>query len=247
MKRLILLLATTLSVNAQNIYFPDPQLKSRLLGIGVASLQQGNPTQTTASADANQDGEISYDEAMSVFGLNLSSSGNQPVIHSIEGLQYFANLKVLIARGNSIANISQAPPLLQMMDVSKNQITAINLQQFPQLQNLVLSQNPIESLDLDELPLLRELTIRSTPITELDCRTSGILKLNCGNNPQLYYINIQNGQRWSFVTKSACPLKFDNLPSLGQLCLDAFEVADVNCSGMTTPNVTLYTLPHCAP
>ncbi len=240
------LVAAAIGCTAQNIDFPDPALKDRLISYPVASLSGGNPNQFNASPDANHDGEISMAEAAAVFGLDLSSAPGLPTIHSLEGLSLFVNLKWLRCRGNHIPAIPQLSDSLEALEVDGNQLSSVPLQQYPQLRRLSCGQNPIAWLDLDEMWNLRELVIRDTQVWELDARMTGIIRLDCGSNPFLSYVNIQNGRTWNSQKASAPPLKLDNLPSMGMICLDPGDLSWLGQSQWNVAQTNVFTGPDCS-
>ncbi len=245
MKLLALLLATVTALS-QNIYFQDPVLKSRLVNFQVASTLSGSPGYFTMCPDANHDGEISMAEASAVYGLDLTTAQGQPQIYSLTGLAHFPNLKWLRCTGNQLAEIGQLGPLLEVLEVENNVISSLGLQDFPALRRLSCGHNPIAWIDLDEMWNLRELSIRSTLITELDARMTGVVRLDCGSNPSLAYVNIQNGITWNSQKASGSPIRLDNLPSLSQICLDPGDENWLSQSQWNPVQTNVYSGPNCS-
>ena len=245
MKTVIALLFFAFELHSQTIYLPDPALKARLLQ-NSASIQAASPNVFNTSADLDHDGEIDIAEAKLVFGLDLSHNGG-PAIHSLEGLQHFVNLRVLICNGNALWSTAGIPQPVQVLEISWNNISEFNAQEFPQLQKLDCSSNPISTIDVDELWHLKEFKIRNTQVSELDCRMTGVVKLDCGDSPNLSYINIQNGQLWkSRKSSEFSPLQFDNLPSINQLCVDPGDAVWLPHSQCDLSQATVFTGTNCS-
>ena len=129
----------TVSLNAQVINIPDAQFNAQLLSEAIATFNN-----QAILLDANGNGEIEQEEALMVTGLSL----NQGEIVSLEGIQYFTNLKVLYCNFNRIANIDYDLPLLESLWCDMNRITHLDMVHFPRLNWLNCGGNLLTSLDL---------------------------------------------------------------------------------------------------
>ena len=128
----------TVSSNAQIINIPDATFKSQLLS-GAATHSNGQP----AILDANSNGEIEVEEAIMIEAIALS----QGEIVSLEGIQYFTNLKSLVCISNNVESLDYDLPLLEILMFDGNKLTQLNMAHFPKLYWLNCSDNLLTSLD----------------------------------------------------------------------------------------------------
>jgi len=129
----------TLSSSAQIINIPDAIFKAQLLS-GIATQSNSQPF----ILDANSNGEIEVEEAAMVDGIGLS----QGEIVSLEGIQYFTNLKSLVCMSNNVESLDYDLPLLEVLMFDGNKLTQLNMAHFPRLHFLNCSGNLLTSLDL---------------------------------------------------------------------------------------------------
>jgi hypothetical protein len=163
----ILLILTTIVVNAQIVNIPDPNFKDALLHFEVVDTT-GNGLGDSI-ADTNGDGEIQVSEAEAVIGLIVSYYS----ITSLDGIQSFTNLEVLKSRGNFVETV----------DLSQN----------IQLEWLHLSTNPLLSLDISQNTNLKRLWVYNNDLAVLDVSQNVNLEsLRCYTN-NLTDLNIANG------------------------------------------------------
>ncbi|MDE5844724.1 MAG: hypothetical protein K2H44_05005 [Muribaculaceae bacterium] len=108
--------------------------------------------------DTNHDGTLSKEEALAVTTLDVSKRSIY-TIKSLEGIQYFSNLKVL--------------------NCSNNEITTLNLSENKALTSLNCENNLIASLDISDC----------AELTELKCRTNEIPYLNLSKCAALTYLD----------------------------------------------------------
>lgn len=252
MKTYILLFFAISFANAQDIYFPDLNLKAKLLsatitnGVAFTGGSIANPaTFIHAKIDLNNDGEIQQSEAAIITQLHISYAN----ISNLEGLQYFTSLITLNCEQNSISSVS---PLglsnLESLDLEYAQLTTISISGFLNLKYLSCNGNNLTSLNLSNLPSLLILDCSYSQLSSVDF--SGLPALtsaNCSynlfnsldfssnphfdnlffdNNPNLTFIKIKNGATQLFVydgTSVAIPC-VSNVPNLNQICADNAEI-----------------------
>lgn len=153
--------------NSFIIEIPDPNFKNALLNFPVVDTT-GNGLGDSV-ADINGDGEIQITEAKLVEGLIVSYYN----ITSLEGIQFFSNLKTLKSRSNFS--------------------TSVNLSGNHELKWLHLSSNPLESLDVSQNPLLEKIWVYQNQITTLDVsQNPNLTSIRVYDNP-ISDLNIKNG------------------------------------------------------
>ncbi len=127
------------------------------------------------NVDTNGDGEIDVSEAEAITYLNVANSN----ITSLEGIDYFKNLESFGFTGNNVSTLSDLSNLTALV-------------------TLDCSWNPLTSLDVSKLPSLIMLECNYTQITSLDVSTNTQLNhLWAYSNPQLTFIDMNNGTEWS--------------------------------------------------
>lgn len=145
------------AVQSQIINIPDGEFKGKLLmgGSGIAADADGN----FMIIDTNFDDQIQQSEALAVYYLILEES----LIGSLEGIQYFTNLRSL--------------------DVSSNSITSVDLSTLTNLTAVDLSFNQLTTLDLSGKPALSAVHCQNNQLTVLNLSGSNMLDLlECQNN-----------------------------------------------------------------
>jgi hypothetical protein len=212
MKKYYLLLAVFCCgfvANAQIIDFPDPNFKSRLFGYGAAK----DANQTTIAIDADADGEVSTDEALSVYYLNVSGISDTHLISNLEGIAYFTNLKELRCNGNLIqsldlsglANLDKvfcqdnrieslnvSNTNLVFLNAGSNRIASLSDISFNEggLDTLILSYNLLTSIDASDLPdTIWTLNFSNNQVTDVNLTgINWLTKVFCAYN-QLTHID----------------------------------------------------------
>jgi len=112
-------------------------------------------------------------------------------IRSVEGLEHFPNLKLL--------------------DLTRNQITEIDLSGNPLLEELYLGSNELEELDVSHNKALRHLEIFINEIESLNLEgltqlenvyasKNDLVELNLSSNPLIDEIQLSNNQDFSSLT-----------------------------------------------
>ncbi|MFN8283851.1 MAG: T9SS type A sorting domain-containing protein [Chitinophagales bacterium] len=176
---------------AQNITFPDAYFKATMFtnNNGYDSLGHA------ITINANGDNAIQQSEALRVYKLVVGYSSS---IVSLEGLQYFTNLRELTFTGSQMTDISIINSLtdLRVLICNNNKLTILNVSNFPKLKRLICSNNKLTALDVSNLPFLDTLDCKNNTIATLNINNSSNLKmLACENNiisSPLYASNLTN-------------------------------------------------------
>jgi len=225
---------------AQNIQFEDPNLKAWLLSASpdneiIARDVNGN----TVAIDTNGDGEISYEEALNIYGLSIwsgtyISNGQAYVlgnIKSLEGIEYFTNLIALDLEGlNLEVNITgaQFPHLIVL--TCPNAAKNITISDLPELRmlNCGSSDTLVVNVSLSNLPKIDELnmsrenvTITNLPNLET-LRTIHTNTLVLSEVPELQYLMVDYSQLKT--------LDLSNVPNLTYLTCNNSTLQNVNVS-----------------
>ncbi len=119
MKKIIHLLLILFSgiASSQIIVFDGNSFKNKLLQSSVDNSIAKDILDENLKIDANDDGEISQQEALLVYKLNV----NQSSITNLTGLQYFVNIRELICSQNLFQTIDVSTLIyLNVLDVSNN-------------------------------------------------------------------------------------------------------------------------------
>lgn len=162
-----ILISATLSSgfgNAQNVNIPDENFKTAVLSV----------------ADLNGDGEIQVSEAGVLTHLDLSDES----ISDMTGIAAFNNLETLDLYNNNISSIDLSQlTALDFVDLSKNELSQLDVSNNVLLEQLWLDHNNLESLDVTQLDLLEELFLDDNGISQLDVSNNLALKrLELENN-----------------------------------------------------------------
>lgn len=237
---------------SQNVFFTDSQLKEAIL---------------EHDFDTNEDGEISFTEALLVDSLDLDSSQ----ISSVTGLEKFENLKILNLSSNSLTLFpNMTLPLLEKLYLSFNQLSNIQLYGFDKLKDLSLEKNTgILSLDFKALEALEKLNIKGTGLNVVDLTGLGNLKsfgadLDIDTLRSNYGYHITASTLWQF--KSVKVLDMSNHPTqteiyftiysngfnflIAENCpnLETVEIFNLDLSGITLKNsnaIKKLKIPNC--
>ena len=151
--------------------------------------------------DANGDGEISSDEAVTVTSLDVSAT--IPQITSLEGIEYFTNLESLDCSYNKITSLDLAnntklttvlaatnslesvalPATVTTLDLSNNKLSTVDVSKMKGLTSLNLSINKLASLNVSQNKQLTSLLCLKNELVSLDVANLTLLtELNCSNN-----------------------------------------------------------------
>lgn len=249
---------------AQNINIPDPNFKNLLLIAYTNFTGDPNNYVVYPRIDANQDGQISYTEALAVEGLDCGYAN----ITNLEGLQYFTNIKKIITYYADFPNFYQ-PTLtnleqlslfnsvgtsaLTTVDLSSNlnlkkfqcnshSITSLDLSFNTQLRDLDLYCPALTSLNLNNLANLKNMTyLGSLPTIDLSDAVN-LLKFSCiGSNSTFAYPeqNLLTSLDLSAQTKlNYLDLTGNLIPTLDLSNCPNLEVLNIANNGITDLNLT---------
>ena len=245
---------------AQNITIPDSAFKDLLLISYINYTGDANNFVVYPRIDANQDGEISFTEALAVEGLDLGYSN----ITNLEGLQYFTNVKKISSYYADFSSFYQ-PTLVNLeqlsllnsvsssstsfIDLSPNinlkkfqcnsvWLTSLDLSANTQLRDLDLYCPALTSLNLSNLSNLKNMSyLGAMPTIDLSDALN-LLKLSCiGSSPNFSYPNenLLTSLDLSNQTKlSYLDLTGNLIPSLDLSNCPNLEVLNIGNNGIET-------------
>ena len=223
----IIVLLLFFSANAQIINIPDAHFKAQLLSADVA---YSNTEMIVLDANAN--GEIEVEEASLVTSLALPEGE----IVSLEGIQYFTNLKSLSCLFNKIEQIDYDLPLLEILLCDVNKITHLNMSHFPRLNWLNCGDNLLTSLDLRQ----NEMTLLFVPGNLLTEIQFGPLSTGV-------YIDVSNNQLSSLEVisegKNIHRMEFGNNP-ITHFNIEAQSFDHLICSNTLLTELDLSKIVH---
>lgn len=213
MKHLLLpaLFLLSFSVSGQIINIPDPNFKNVLINKKCVDID--NDLKLDDDVDTNNDGEITLQEAMGINNLNVSLNK----IDSLNGIEYFTNLKKLDCTWNNLKKINLQPlSNLEILDCSsnkldslhylssctkliffncsKNQFLVLNLEFLNKLEYFNCGDNEIYDLNGTEFCLnLEEYFCYGNQLTSINVKNlSKLKKIECSNNKLNKIIGIED-------------------------------------------------------
>ncbi|OYU84412.1 MAG: hypothetical protein CFE24_06590 [Flavobacterium sp. BFFFF2] len=154
---------------AQNMTIPDPAFKSYLLVAYTNFSGDPNNFVVYPRIDSNQDGEISFAEALAVEGLDFGYAN----INNLEGLQYFTNVKKISTYYAGFPNFYQ-PTLTNLEELSllnsvgSSSLTAVDVSPNLNLKKFQCNSHQITSLDLSANIKLRDVDLICPALTSLN-------------------------------------------------------------------------------
>ena len=149
--------------------------------------------------DADNDEEISLSEALSVTSILLNTDN----ITSVQGLEFFENLRSLSCRGSLNSDYGCGNGRLTSLDVSNNtaltsltcsynRLLNLDVSHNTALTSLTCSYNRLSNLDVSHNTALTELNCWHNLLTSLDVTNNTALTvLDCGEN-QLTSLDVSN-------------------------------------------------------
>lgn len=167
-----------------NIIFKDQNFLNALLGI--------------EGIDANQDRQISVDEASKVKELDVFDCA----IKDMSEIKYFTSLTELDCSENLITTLDlSGNPKLESLSCYYNLLTDLNVSGNTKLTYLECDENNLTSLDVSKCPYLTELRFSINQISTIDvsnnpeligifCDTNPLTALDLGKNKKLEWFNV---------------------------------------------------------
>lgn len=231
MKKLTLLFFVfSIASYSQIITFSDPVFKAKLVSSTTSNNIAGNINGNSIKIDSNNDGQIQVAEALNVVYLNINSSN----ISSINGIEFFTNIKYLYCINNSLTNLPISNlTQLRLLNCRSNQLTSLAaIQNLTQLTQIDFSYNQITSVALQNLALLNYVIADNNLLTELDICGTSVYRLFCLSNPNLTTLNLKNGvvtdvpytfDGGFFPTPPFPTFQFQFCPLINSVCYDAGE------------------------
>ncbi|MFT3795851.1 leucine-rich repeat domain-containing protein [Flavobacterium sp.] len=185
---------------AQNINFPDPVFKAKLLEADVTNNLAKDINNDSMKIDADSDGEISEAEALAVYWLfyttpppprpafqqngHSARSSSSLGITDVTGISYFTNLRKLNLRNNLLTNLDVSALVnLDRLDCAGNELATLDVQGSTNLEYLECNFNHLTELQLDGLTNLKYLYCGSNELTALDfSNLENLIRLGADNN-----------------------------------------------------------------
>ena len=196
---LLLGLVLCLSVNAQVINFPDQHFKNfLLLGSQIYDVN-GN----AFFLDLNNDGEIQITEASLVHQVQIQciDCEDGENINSLEGIEYFTNLRRLQFAYCSIPSLDITSLIhLEQLECNGNNISSLNVSGLINLKSMICGENNLTSIDfINDLPNIEDALFNNNQITSLNVNGlqnlkqlyvggNNITSLNVQNTPELFLL-----------------------------------------------------------
>lgn len=158
------IIETGSAIPAGNIVFADNNFK----------------TYSVSNFDTDQDGEISYAEALLVTYIwctNLS-------ISSLSGIEFFENLRTLGCGGNQLATLDLSHnSILTSIFVDNNQLTSLTLSDEAEIKSLSCGHNKLASISISNGTKLNTLLCGYNSLTSLNVSAfTALNQLECDNN-----------------------------------------------------------------
>ncbi|MBD5200030.1 MAG: hypothetical protein HDS83_06545 [Bacteroidales bacterium] len=135
--------------------------------------------------DVDKNGIISEDEALKVSKIDVSGSiRGSGGIMSLDGIQYFQNLKDLKCGYNQLSTLDVSKnTVLTSLDCSSNKLTSLDVSKNTALTSLICGSNKLTSLDVSKNTALTSLTCSHNQLTALDVsKNTALTSLICGSN-----------------------------------------------------------------
>lgn len=224
LRLIILILLVPFFGFTQNIVFSDINLKNKLLQSNAFNQIAEDSNGNNFKIDSNNDNEISINEALSVYKLEIDISN----ISNISSLTNFYNLAYLYVAQNNLneLDLSLFPNLifinaaynqitefevvgnskLEGVNLNNCQLTHVKIENCVNLFTFEFIDNQITSIQLNNLPSLFSFNLASNFLTNL----------NLTNYQNLKFINVSNNALQSLIVNQ-CPQLIDVDCSLNQL------------------------------
>ena len=240
---------------AQNIFFPDPIFKDKL--INTKCVDKTGDGIGDDDVDVDNNGHISFEEASQVSWLTLENQG----IYSVESIEFFVNLEHLFLSYNHIENLEISSMVyLKVISCSNNDIARVSLDSLPVLTDLFLNSNKITEIHLESIPHLSRLELDDNKIEVFDitaypqlqifsCTSNLLSNLTLGEHPEIktlyiddnkldtiYLTNLQKLMNFSCGSRSLTCLKLFSLPNLQTLTCFQSKLEELDLE--EAPNLT---------
>ena len=206
------------AIKIDALTFPDANFRNYLTTYANYPVySEENEVQNVEYVYFGQDGYLTEEELQLVEEINAIDWN----IASLEGIQLFTNLKRL--------------------DVSQNQLTALDLSKNTNLEALAVSENQLTALDLSKNTKLKTLNVSYNQLTALDTsKLTALQELYCYSNAQLKSLNLKNNKALTRLYCNNCALTGLDLANNTNLthleCHDNPQIKKLNLSKNTKLN-----------
>ena len=186
--------------------------------------------------DADQDGEISLDEAITITALNICTDS----VKSLAGIEYMKGLKYLKCEGSEDGHgmpLGQLTTLdlsanvqLEQLLCERNRLEELDVSQNADLRTLWCFKNRISALDLSNNPRLCDLNCERNLITTLDLTgnpelTSLDCSPMCDNHGENLLVSVYlDAQKIDYVNAKKCRRNVSNIPQQTDLYVGGHSV-----------------------
>ncbi|HNP33245.1 MAG TPA: T9SS type A sorting domain-containing protein [Flavobacterium sp.] len=235
----IIFLFFSICAGAQIINIPDTSFKALLLSASNVSDIAKNSLGQDIKIDANNNGEIEQNEVLGVAELNIYAYIliNPGHIVSLEGIQYFSNLKKLNCWGNQITSIDLTGlNSLEELKCFNNQITSINFASANQLKVVSCYNNLLTHLDTSNLGNVESLFVHDNNLSNLDFTHLGNLQsLNIRNDNfgTLDVTSLSNLKYLVCSNSHLTSLLIHDITSLREIVCDGNQLTSLNLNGLS--------------
>ena len=160
--------------------------------------------------DSDENGSLSEEECGEVTRIVCE----EMEISSLQGVEFFHNLRELWCYGNQLTSLNLAGlTQLELLVCNENQLTALDVTGCPDLRTLNCYQNRLTELDVTNCSSLEELICYYNQLTELDvtncpklydlwCSANKLTVLDIGSNPILEAVFLM-GASETYTTPTA--------------------------------------------
>jgi len=172
------------TIDAQTINFTDLNFRNYLRSANLSNDIAKDVNGNSMKIDTNNDYEIQVSEALNVYELKLGL--NFAIFQSIEGIEYFTNLRELFSFSEllTIPNIDiTALTNLELLTLSNCNVENLSVNGLANLKYFNCRNNNLQTLDLSGLTNLEELDCQTNYIQNLDLSGfTSLKKLKCQSN-----------------------------------------------------------------
>lgn len=201
----------SLSINAQNVYIPDPVFKGYLLGDPSINLNMDTEIQVSEAA------AFTGDMSLIEYGVyDLTGIEAFPLVHGIDvGTNYLtwvdlSNNTVLVnlyISNNYLSSLDVSNnPLLENLDCGYNYLNTLDITSNTALINLYCGYNNLTSIDLPSTSTLTSMYIDNNELLSVDLFAVPNLQYFYGGNNQFNCLSFVNNPNLTNVDFSANPL-----------------------------------------
>lgn len=172
-------------VSAQVINIPDANFKARLLNTSANFWYAKDVNGNYIAVDANSNGQIEQSEALQVYELIIYNNGTTGSIQSLDGIQYFLNLRKLECGNHALTSLDvSALTNLESLNCRANSLQTLNLTGLTNLKYLNFEFNKMTSFNSAGL----------TGLETIECHTNLLTSLTVSGSPNLKTLQCYNNQ-----------------------------------------------------